>query len=272
MEYPWIYLLELDPLKKEIAYNAGDQWTGGVIRTTDLGDHTVRLHRQNLKGKAGNVMAFGMAFRKVPGITIKSTRHFTIHNVTMYHAGGMGVIAQYSSDLLLDSFIVKPAPDKDRVLSLAADATHFVNCSGYIKMQNCVFANQTDDATNIHGVYYRIEDILPDNQIMVRLVHQDQYGYDYLRKGLKLEFVNSQSLKTYAYGKVRSAYFINDQKLMVKLSDGVPENVKKGDVIAGCAEYPSVLVKNCYIGNNRARGLLLGSRNRILIENNTRLV
>lgn len=265
-EYPWIYMMELDTRKKELAFGAGDIWTAGTIKTQDLGNGRVRVFRDNLKVSVGNAMGFGMAFRKVPGITVSDSKNFAIHNVAMYHAGGMGVIAQRSHNLSLDSFVVKPAPGKDRILSLGADATHFANCSGKIKMNGCYFSSQTDDATNIHGVYFRIADILPGNRIMVELVHIDQYGFGYLKKGLKVEFVNPYSLVTYGYGKVASAYAINDRKLMVTLSQPLPSAIKKGDVIAGCDQYPTVEIRNCYIGKNRARGLLLGSRAKTLVE------
>ena len=269
VEYPWFYMLEFDAQKRETAYMARDQWTGGGVKATDLGNGRVRLYRENLKGIVGNIINFGMAYRKVPVVTVSDSKDFALHNVTMYHGGGMGVIAQRSRNILLDSLVVVPAPGKDRVVSVAADATHFVNCSGYIKMYNCRLTNQTDDATNIHGVYYRIADILPDNQIMVEFGNDAQYGFDYLKKGMKTEFVNPQSLITFAYSKIKSVYAINERKYMVTLSGAVPKGAKQGDAIAGCDEYPDVHIKHCYFGNNRARGLLLGSRNRMLIEENT---
>ena len=268
-EYPWIYMIELDAKRQEIAYTAGDIWTAGLIKAEDLGHGRVRLFIDNIKATEGNVMGFGMAFRKVPGITVSDSRNFAIDNVTMYHAGGMGVIAQRSHNISLNRFIVCNAPGKDRILSLGADATHFANCSGSIRMADCHFSNQTDDATNIHGVYFRIADILPDNRIMVELVHIDQYGFGYLKRGMKIEFVNPRSLVTYAYAKIASAYAINDRKLMVTLTKSTPKGLKKGDVIAACDEYPTVLIRNCYIGKNRARGILLGSRAKTVVEGNT---
>ncbi len=269
VEYPWYYLLEFDPQRQETAYDRGDQWTGMNIECEDLGNGRVRLNRKGLKGTPGNVYSFGIAYRKVPGITIADSRDVNIQRVTLYHAGGMGVIAQRSANLLIDGLQIVPAPGKDRVVSVAADATHFVNCSGYLRMYNCTLRNQTDDATNIHGVYYRIADVLTDNRIFVELANDAQYGFDYLKPGLKLEFVNAQSLVTYAYGSVKSVYAVNDRKFMVTLSGAIPDSVKAGDAIAGCSEYPDVHIKGCYFGQNRARGLLLGSRSRMLLEENT---
>ena len=209
VEYPWFYLLEFNPQRMETEWKVNDQWIGSSMKAEDLGNRSVRLYHANLKGRVGNVMNLGMARREVPCITVSDSRRFALHNVTIYHAGGMGVIAQRSRDLLLDSLVVKPAPGKDRVVSAAADATHFVNCSGYIHMYNCRFSNQTDDATNIHGVYYRITEVQRPQKVKVELANDAQYGFDYLKKGMKIEFVDQKSLVTYAYAKVKDVQKID---------------------------------------------------------------
>ena len=56
---------------------------------------------------------------------------------------------------------------------------------------------------------------------------------------------------------------------MVELQKPVSSNVKEQDAIAGDSEYPTVHIKKCYCAKNRARGLLLGSRGKTIIEDNT---
>lgn len=268
-EYPWYYLLEYDPVRKETAYMVRDQWTGAGIPVEDLGNGRVRLRKAGLKGTIGNVMSFGIAYRTVPAITVTDSRDITIHNVTLHHAGGMGVIAQRTRNILIDSLRVTPAEGKDRVNSVAADATHFVNCTGYLRIYNSVMVNQTDDASNIHGVYYRIVDVLPGRQLCVELGNSAQHGFDVFRPGLNIEFVSPKDLITYTHAKVKSYYRISDTRYMLTLAGDIPAAVKKGDAIAPAGDYPDVHVKGCYFGGNRARGLLLGSRGKMLIENNT---
>lgn len=268
VEYPWYYLLEYDPQRMETAYMVRDQWTGANIPAEDLGSGRVRLHKAGLKGTVGNVMSFGIAYRMVPAITISDSRNVEISNVTLFHAGGMGVIAQRTHNILIDSLSIMPAPGKDRINSVAADATHFVNCSGSLRIYNSLMVNQTDDASNIHGVYYRIVDALSDNRLCVELANDAQYGFDMFRQGLPIEFVDAKSLVTYAAGKVKDYYRVNDQKFMLTLASPAPAEVKRGDVIAATDAYPDVHIKGCYFGGNRARGLLLGSRKRMLIEGN----
>ena len=265
-EYPWYYLLEFDPKLMETAYMVPDQWTGANLYTEDLGQGRVMLCRKGLRGTPGNVINFGIARRTVPAITITDSRNVSVRNITLYHAGGMGVIAQRTRDITIDSLNILPAPGKDRVVSVGADATHFVNCTGRLRMYNSHLAQQTDDATNIHGVYYRIADVLADGRIMVELANDAQYGFDLFHSKPRIEFVSAKSLITYGHGKVKSYYTISDNKFMLTLSTPLPQGVAKGDVIAPEGDYPDVHIKGCYFGNNRARGLLLGSRARMLIE------
>ena len=54
------------------------------------------------------------------------------------------------------------------MISITADATHYVNCGGYIRMIDCTFENQKDDATNIHGLYMAVEKVGgPDRKSVV---------------------------------------------------------------------------------------------------------
>lgn len=54
---------------------------------------------------------------------------------------------------------VVPAPGKKRMISITADATHFSNCGGQIRLIDCTFENQKDDASNIYGLYMPVDTI-----------------------------------------------------------------------------------------------------------------
>ena len=84
-------------------------------------------------------MVFGAAARYNPAFTLSDCSGVTLRDVNIYHCGGMGVIAQRSRDIELNRVSVVPAPGKGRMISITADATHYVNCAGYIRMLDCVF-------------------------------------------------------------------------------------------------------------------------------------
>jgi hypothetical protein len=202
-------------------------------------------------------------------VTISDSSDITLKLVDIYHAGGMGVVAQRSSNLTLDHVQVVPAPGSGRVLSTTADATHFANCKGQITMSYCRFTNQGDDATNIHGIYAQITRQISPTEIEVKLKHPQQFGFDFIKPGEKLEFTHGPSMVSYGDNVVKDVQRLNEEYTRVVLTDPLSKDFTLGDVVSDDMGYPDVTISHCYIGNNRARGLLLGSRGKIVIENNT---
>jgi parallel beta-helix repeat protein len=189
--------------------------------------------------------------------------------VTLHHSGGMGILAQRSKDILVEEVKVTPAPGNTRIISLTADATHFVNCSGKLTLKNCLFENQKDDATNIHGIYVRVMRRLSDTELEVKLVHRQQHGFEVLSPGAAVELVTGRSLVTYGKAVVKAVVPVNKEYTRVTFTDKLPERTGESDVIACAGAYPETLITGCVIRNNRARGILLGSRAKTVVENNT---
>lgn len=265
IEYPYGSLLEYNTLKKETAYQVHDYYTGPVLKAENIGQRQVRIHLKDVKGTPGNTMVFAPNHRLCPAITIDNTQDINIANITLYHCGGMGVIAQRSKNITVNKMKVSAA--QDRTVSCTADATHFANCEGKIILTDCLFENQMDDATNIHGIYMRIEKILSSTSLLLRLVHYEQYGMDIFKKGQKVELVNAQTVETYSINNVESVKRYNKEFYQVEFKENLPSALKEKDVV-GSAIYPEVILKNCICQNNRARGVLLGSRTKIIVEGN----
>lgn len=61
---------------------------------------------------------------------------------------------------------------------------------------------------------------------------------------------------------------LNKKYTRVCLTAPLPEGTRVKDVVAAMGPYPEVLIRACKMRNNRARGLLLGSRGKIRIEKN----
>ena len=267
--YPFSSLLEFDAVKREPAFHVDDYWLAKhTIVARQQPGGLVRIFRDDLKAGIGNVMVFGAARRLNPGFTISDSEGIAIRDVNLYHCGGMGVIAQRSRDIELHRLRVVPAPGKGRVISITADATHFVNCGGYIRLLDCTFENQKDDATNIHGLYMPVDSITAPDRALLRWGHAGQYGVDFLVPGMRVEVVDNMNLETYAHLTVESVNRINKNYTEVKFAEPLPERAGKSHLIAADEDYPEVLVRGCRMSGNRARGLLLGSRGRIVIERN----
>lgn len=265
--YKYSSMLEFDTEKREPALYAHDIWLwSDGVKATKNADGSYRIKGDNITGTKGNTMIFGAAARYNPGFTLADCSGTTIRNVNLYHCGGMGVIAQRSDDTELNRLNVVPAPGKNRMTSITADATHFVNCGGYIRMIDCTFENQKDDATNIHGLYMAVDSVTAPDRIIARWRNTQQYGVDFIKPGMTLEFVNNDDVTTYARRKVKDVERLNKIYTEITFTEDVPDGVGRNHVIAADDRYPEVLIKGCRMRGNRARGLLLGSRGKTVVE------
>jgi hypothetical protein len=268
LTYPYGGLLEFDAQKRETAYMVHDYWVKGGVTAQNVGQRKVRITLPKLTGTVGNILVFGPSHRDCPGIVVSDSANVTVSHVNIYHCGGMGVIAQRSRDIIVDQVKVTPAPNSDRIISITADATHFVNCSGKITLSNCVFENQKDDATNVHGIYARVARLLAPDVIEVQLIHPQQHGFDFIVPGMKLELVHGPSLVTYGEAIVKGVERVNKEFTRVTLTQPLPAESIVGDVVASADGYPETWIHHCVIRNNRARGILLNSRAKTVIEEN----
>ena len=264
--YPFWHLLEFEATKREPDPEGRDYLNVQNMQVKELEPGTVRIFFPDLRGTVGNTMIFNATDRLSPAFTVSDSESINFKNVTIHHAGGVGILGQRSKDILIDSIKVIASPG--RMVSTTADATHFVNCKGKITLQNSIFESMMDDATNIHGIYVKITDIFSPTEVLVKLIHYQQFGFDFLKPDVEVEIANAESLNTYENIKVKSATRLNKEYTRVTFSKPIAAEVKVGDVIAYSQEYPEVLMKKCRVLKNRARGILLGSRGKILIEDN----
>ena len=267
--YPCLSLLAFDAERREPAYMAKDRFglSEGLV-AQEIGPGKVRLILDKISAQPGDILVFGTP-REYPGIVISESARVHLENVTINHAGGMGVIAQKSEDLSLNKVRIVPPEGGKRVVSVDADATHFVNARGRIEMIDCVFEGQKDDATNIHGLYARISRKLAPDQIEIQLVHPQQAGMDFVKPGMRLELTNGPTLEPLGSTVAKEVTRLNKEYSIVKTEHPLSENVGVGDSVADSgANTAEVLIQNCVIGKNRARGILLGSRGKTVIEGN----
>jgi len=268
--YRYGNLLAFDAEKREPAYMAKDRYglTEGV-HAKKIANQQVRLSVDRVSAEPGNLLVFGPP-REYPGFVIEDSSRIRLDDVTIHHCGGMGVIAQRSEDVFLRGVRVVPPEGGRRVLSITADATHFVNIKGKIKMEDCVFEGQKDDATNVHGLYAKITRKISPDEIEVKLVHPQQAGADFIKPGMRLELTQGPTLEPLGYAVAKEVTRLNKEYTVVKTQSPLPEGIMEGDAVADAdSNTAEVLIKNCIIGKNRARGILLGSRGKMVIEGNT---
>ncbi|AWG23709.1 alpha-galactosidase [Flavobacterium faecale] len=206
--------------------------------------------------------------RFAPAFHVVASKDFVAENIDVHHACGMGIIVENTENITLNKFNITPS--NGRIVSTTADATHFVGCRGKIEIKNCVFNNQLDDAVNVHGTYQEVVDLLGGNRIGIKVGHYQQQGFSIGVPNDEIGLVNLHH-SFYEYGKLtlKSIEKVNSRYQIITFNEKVPANLKVGDYIENLSAYPELLVQNCTIGKNRARGLLLSTPRKIVVENNT---
>ena len=263
--------LEFDPMRRETAFQVTDNYAlRHGHRAQEIGPRAVRLEANwATVPTPGNVLALMSCERFCPAIIISDSQQIELENVTLHHAGGMGVIAQCSRDLTLRDVRVTPRENSGRLVSLTADATHFSCCAGKITLENCLFENQLDDAINIHGIYHQIVKQVSPREVEVRLVHPQQLGVDIVAAGDSVDFVENETLGVYYQAEVKSVERLNRSYFRLHFGEDLPLGIRPSHAVLNQRWNPEVSITNCTARGNRARGFLLNSGGKMRVQNNT---
>lgn len=262
--------LEFDPRRRETAFKVNDSYgLTTTQQTRELAPNIIRMTAQfGTLPTPGNVLVIVHTGRTCPAIAVADSKQIEISDVTIHHAGAMGVIAQRTEDIRLTRVRVTPAAHKGRLVSATADATHFVNCRGLIEMADCLFEGQMDDPTNVHGIYARISRVAGPRQIEVELVHGQQVGIDITQAGDTIEFVRQRDIMTYHQASVTHVERLNNQYSLLTVAENLPDAVTSGNGVASVGWTADVSIHGCTARSNRARGFLLSTPGRIVVEDN----
>ena len=260
--------LEFDPVRRETAPKVYDNY--GVTNrhvSEELAPGLIRFRASfSTVPTPGRVLVMPPDHRLCSAITIGDSRDVAVEDVTLHHCGGMGIIAQRTRDIHVRR--VRVTPSAGRIVSLTADATHFVNCAGSIEITDCLFENQMDDPTNVHGIYARVSERLSDTELEVELAHPQQRGIDVTQAGDTVEIVERESLAAYGRAAVTDVERLNEQFTRLRFGGGIPAQVRAGDAVQSLGWQPDLTIRGCTFRGNRARGPLISTGGRVIVEDN----
>ncbi len=263
--------LEFDTTLRETAFQVSDNYgfADKVVASA------VAPGRVRFSGKfstpqphVGNLMALMPNHRLAPAIVILESHDVRLQDVTIFHAGAMGVIAQRSSELALERLVVAPRPGGKRLISATADATHFSGCGGAITMTGCRFENQIDDATNVHGIYTRVTARPDARSVEVKLMHPQQYGVRVADVGDLMQFIHADTLAGYHRAAVTAVRVINQEYTVLTFAEPLPAELRLTDGVLDLRWSADFTARGNRSRGNRARGFLISTAGRVLIEDN----
>lgn len=216
--------------------------------------------------EVGQVFYFFPCVRKEVGIIVDSSKDIVFENIKQRYNNSLAFIAQNSSNITLDKVDFSPNPKAEVDFTSVADFMQFSMCRGRIKVQDSVFEGSGDDACNVHGFHFKIVKCNKD-KITVKFPHPQSYGFECIREGDTIAFIDPKTLLEVGRTKVlhstlRDEYFYD----LVLTTYDPPIGV--GGVIENVSACPDFEFTGNTINRVVTRGVLATTRGKIRIENN----
>ena len=203
--------------------------------------------------------------RLCPGIVLSGCSGVAVCNTAIHHAAGMGLLAQFCSNVTFDGVKVIP---RGRSISASDDAMHMVECRGKLRVVNCECAGTLDDSLNVHGIYRPTTAGGSRRQIILGTGHFQQAGFPGALPGDTLEFVKSPTGYAYAEIPVADVKQLDENQTCIELAEPLPRQWRPGDCVRVLAPGKADLeVRDCRFTTLRGRGVLASGLENLLIRN-----
>lgn len=228
-----------------------------------------RLNNKFMRKPAkGNYLVFRHSTRAHAGIFISDSKNISVQNLNLFHATGLGILAQFSEDLTFDTYRAVPNPAKNRYFGGGDDGLQVSNCKGQITVRNCEFAGLMDDPINVHGTSVQVQAILAPNKLRCRFMHEQSVGLNWGHKGDQISFIENEQMNSLGIGEVLSFEKDGTKNFILTLSRPVPADLQTGDALENLSWSPDVLIENSQFKSCRARGILVSTPGKVVIQNN----
>ena len=245
----------------------GDTWNGHV---EPLGGSRLRLS-WNLRQKGikpGDTLVLRNYNRPHPGCVVYRARKTSLNDVSLHQSSGMALLVQRSEDFHMKGGGVMVRKGTGRVHTAGADATHFSNTRGGIVVEKALFEGMMDDAINVHSTCLGVMEVVDRHTLKCKYMHRQAVGFEVFLPGEKIRFINGPTLEPGGTATVKTAVKKNSAEMVITVEEPLPSSVRAGDAVENADFYPSVVFRNNIVRNNRARGSLFTTPERVLVEGN----
>jgi hypothetical protein len=240
---------------------------------TDLGGRKIRLEYPGGDPglTPGHQYHFRNTFRDSVGVHNARCKDIVFRDCDFYALTGMGFVSQFTENITYQRVNVAPPEGTLRTCAAWADVFQFSNCRGEIQVDSCRLSGMQDDAINCHGTHLRIVGQPAENQLRLRFMHKQTYGFAAFQPGDEVAVIHHSNLREYEGNprrKVTDIQKVTDKDWIITLDAPVPA-FAKDDVIDNITWHPNLTARNNHVSMDPVRGFLLTTRGRVVVENNT---
>ena len=216
----------------------------------------------------GNYLILRHSKRDHAGIFIQESNHVKLENVNVYHCSGLGVLAQFSRNLDYKNVRFMPNAVKNRYFSGHDDGFHISNCAGEVTISNCEFGGLMDDPINVHGTSVKIIEKISDQKLKCRFMHEQSTGMIWGHLNDTIGYLENENMQTLGKGTLKSFEKLNRDEFVVEFNNAMPAGIVAGDALENLSWSPVVTIQNCIFNSCRARGLLISTPGKVVIDRN----
>lgn len=236
------------------------------VKVSDIGDRKIRVRYPNThRFKKGDRYYIYDVRRQYVGIFIDGSEDITLENIKQRFNYSLAVVAQDSENITVDSVEFAPHEGSAKMMASLADFIQICMCRGRTVIKNSYFDGAGDDLLNIHGIHFKITDV-NGKKITVRFMHPQTHGFNPLRAGDKIAYIDPKSLVETGEAYIESSVQTNEYELVLTVSDTTAAKV--GAVIEDVSACSQLEFVNNFSTRIITRGLLITTREKVTVENN----
>jgi hypothetical protein len=167
----------------------------------------------------------------------------------------MGFVTLRSRRLNINNYHVLPYPG--RWMSTIVDCMHFTDTREYVSISDSECQAMGDDGLNVHAVFFLLTQVIDSTTIIIEATNwSEPLNFEV---GTNLEFsANQQPFSVHGSGTVSTIVFNSTFSRKITFTNSINASVNDWVCVS---DTPRLTIRNFTVGNNRARGVLLETRN-----------
>lgn len=266
----WAFM-EFDPSTKGVRESTGDAgftdgpWSEAAVHEIGPGKVRFDYHCKRFP-KVGDLLVARHGVRDHAGTFIDGCRNVTLSDIRYRFTSGLGILSQYSENLTFRRVEVAPDPASGRVFAGHDDGFHFSNCKGSILVEDARFEGLMDDPINVHGTAVRVIEKLGPKTLKCRFMHDESVGMRFADPGDSISLIDHETMLSRGTERVRGVKHVSAREFEIEVEKPLPEDLAPNDAVENLTWTPSFTVRNTTFGRVRARGLLVSTPGKVLVE------
>lgn len=237
------------------------------LKASEEGDAIILTGELPGSWEPGMTAVISHACREICSCLIICSKNITIENYRMVNGIGMGILGMYSENLTIRGLKLFQDQQSHGLVSNDGDAMHMVACFGKMEICDCICEGMEDDALNVHGNYYHVNDV--DKNFLYARWSDPSTGmnahFKMFGDGDRIAVYEGNSMVERGRFTIRKVTLLDDYKVVFEL-DRETEGICHNDTIENLSAQPELTIRNCRFGKANSN-LRLQTRKPSLIEN-----